>query len=169
MSFARSALKLRNCPATSRWVSSAVSLSRMSALVSRQLVDRRLRQGVPAVDDLLQAVAGAVVEGVAELVQHGAEVVDVDAADEVVEVRDELGRRDRDRGAVRRDDVALVEERRPVALRLQVDVLLADRRAVGDDGPDVGGDLHVRVEPQADADAVLDQVEVATLPTGTPR
>jgi hypothetical protein len=89
-----------------------------------------------------------------------------DAADEVVEVRDELRRRDRDLGLAHRDEVAGVEVRLAVAGGLQVDVLLADRGAVADHGAHVGGHLRAGAQAQVDLHAAVDEVEVLDLARG---
>jgi hypothetical protein len=79
---------------------------------------------VAAVEDRLEVLAGAV-EGPAELRGDRAEVLPVDAADGLVEVGEQGVGLDRRRRAVPRDLGGVLEEGTLVALRLELDVLLA--------------------------------------------
>ena len=91
-------------------------------------------------------------------------------SDQLVQVEQQLLDRDRDRGAVARDDRAVRQVRAVVALRPQVDVLLPHRAAVGDHGRGVVRDrLGVRVDGHDDADAVVGELHVADPADRTPR
>ena len=66
--------------------------------------------------------------------------------------------------AVARDLGVVAEERALVALRLQLDVLLADRGAVADERVGVGGDVvELVVDVEHDVDAVVGEDELAHL------
>ena len=99
-------------------------------------VDERAR----GVDDLAQARAG-VLERRTRLGDHGAQVGLRHRLHQVVEVGEDLGRRHRDLGLRRVDRRAVLEVGPVVGLGLELDVLLADRRLVADQGHGLRRDL----------------------------
>ncbi len=110
-------------------------------------------QPVAGVEQPLQ-VAPAAGERLAQLGDHDLEVLLVHRVHQPVEVEQQRLGGHGGAGALAGDDVAAGEEGGRGRGRLQVEVLLAHRRAVLDDGVGVGGHLRPAVHPQVDAHAV---------------
>ena len=128
-------------------------------------VDER-RAGV---DDALQVGAGPG-EGQPELVDGGAQGPLVHRPHRRREVAEQLLGRQRDAGVGRRDLRAVVEVGAVVGLRLEVDVLLTDGRAVADHGQRVGRDLVVpaAVDVEVGVDPVAGEHQPADLADADP-
>ncbi len=102
-------------------------------------VGRRLDEFVAGVHQPAQPWPGAG-EGLAQLVDGGAQIVLADRVDQPVEADDEVGGRQWHPGVLARYRAAVEQVGAAATPGLQVDVLLAHRRAVGDHGQGVGRD-----------------------------
>lgn len=111
---------------------------------------RRFDEGVPGVDEAGQ-VTTAPREGRTELVDHRDEVASRHGRHQSVQVHEQLRRGQRRPRLGTRNPRPVLEVGRTATAGLEVDVLLADRGAVGDDGHCVSRHPAVVVEDQLDA------------------
>ena len=94
-------------------------------------------------------------------VDRGLQGLLVDRLDGVGDVRQQLLGRDRGPGVLGGDLGVVLQVGLVVGLRLQLDVLLADRGAVADHGQGVGGDrVVVVVDVEVDVDALVGELEL---------
>ncbi len=134
----------------------------------RELADRGRDQRVRAVQQALQVRPRAVERGV-ELVDRGLQRRDGHRRRQLVDVLQQRVDRHRGPHVVGRDDRPVLQVRAAVAGRLEVDVLLADRRPVRDHrdrrGRDVRGvvvDLEVGLQPGRGEPHVADLADLDT-------
>ena len=135
--------RLRSCEndriddSLSSWVWSATRLFLISSLVTPRLA-YAVSMNELLVSMIVAQVRTGALERRPELVDDRAEVALVHAVDERVEVDEQLGSGQRGPRVVPLDRRAVPQVGPGVALRLQVDVLLTDRRTVRDHGDHVG-------------------------------
>ncbi len=156
---AKLAEKVVICEDVSRCVSRTVFPRAQQGDGVGQGLDRRPGQQVAVVDEPGD-VRAAAAERRAELVDGGDEGVLGHRAHGAVDVEQEPLDGQWSLRAVSGDDVTVGEGRAAGGARLEVEVLLADRGAVLDDGAGVAGDLRAAVELGVHPDPVLREGEV---------
>ena len=159
----RSRAKRRKARSESICPLSTVLLSRIRSTVTSKFCSAAVMNSLLLSRMVCRSEPG-VVERQPELGGDRAQVVLVDAAHRLVEVGEQRVGLDRRRGAVAVDLGVVGQERTLVALRLQLDVLLADGGAVADERVRVGGDVvELVVDVEHDVDAVVGEDQLAHL------